>query len=117
VLYYLERLLDDVNNTVLLVGYQAPGTRGSLLRSGATEIKMQGKYYKVSAEIRQISSLSAHGDQADLLWWLGHFKETPQEVFLNHGEAQALEALRLKITDTLGWNCTIAEMGKIYELH
>lgn len=117
VLYYLERLLDDPKNTVLLVGYQAPGTRGSLLGSGATDIKMQGRYYTVRAEVRQISSLSAHGDQADLLWWLSHFRKSPQRIFLNHGEAQALEALRLKITDTLGWNCTIAEMGQLYELH
>ncbi|MFD2244715.1 MBL fold metallo-hydrolase RNA specificity domain-containing protein [Pontibacter ruber] len=116
VLYYLEQLLGDSKNTVLLVGYQAPGTRGNLLRSGATEIKMQGGYYQVQAEIRQISTLSAHGDQSDLLWWLSHFKEAPQQVFLNHGEAQALEALRLKITDTLGWPVTIAEMGTTYEL-
>lgn len=117
VLYYLQRLLDDAKNTVLLVGYQAPGTRGSLLLSGATEIKMQGNYYPVRAEIQQISSLSAHGDQAELLWWISHLKNAPMQVYLNHGEAQALEALRLKITDTLGWSCTIAEMGKTYELH
>lgn len=117
VLYYLQRLIDDSKNTVLLVGFQAPGTRGSLLLSGASEIKMQGNYYPVHAEIQQISSLSAHGDQADLLWWLSHFKKAPQQVFLNHGEAQALEALRLKITDTLGWGCTIAEMGTTYYLH
>jgi metallo-beta-lactamase family protein len=117
VLYYLQRLIDDPKNTVLLVGYQAPGTRGSLLLSGAIEIKMQGSYYPVGAEIQQISSLSAHGDQADLLWWLSHFNEAPLEVFLNHGEAQALEALRMKITDTMGWKCTVAEMGTTYELH
>lgn len=117
VLYYLQRLIGEAQNTVLLVGFQAPGTRGSLLLSGASEIKMQGNYYPVQAEIQQISSLSAHGDQADLLWWLSHFKKAPQQVFLNHGEAQALEALRLKITDTLGWGCTIAEMGTTYELH
>ncbi|MBD1396219.1 MBL fold metallo-hydrolase [Pontibacter sp. JH31] len=117
VLYYLKRLLDDETSTILLVGYQAPGTRGNLLASGATEIKMQGDYYQVKADIRQISSLSAHADQAELLWWLGHFKEAPQQVFLNHGEAQALDALRLKITDSLGWNCTIAEMGISYELN
>ncbi|MDX5423441.1 MAG: MBL fold metallo-hydrolase, partial [Hymenobacteraceae bacterium] len=116
VLYYLERLLGDSKNTVLLVGYQAPGTRGNLLRSGATEIKMQGNYYQVHAEVRQINSLSAHADQEELLWWLSHFKEAPMQVFLNHGEAQSSEALRLKITDTLGWPVTIAEMGVTYEL-
>ncbi|WP_018477875.1 MBL fold metallo-hydrolase RNA specificity domain-containing protein [Pontibacter roseus] len=116
VMHYLERLLGDSQNTVLLVGFQAPGTRGNLLRSGATELKMQGRYYQVKAEVRQISTLSAHGDQSDLLWWLSHLKDAPQRIFLNHGEAQALEAFRLKITDTLGWPVTIAEMGTTYDL-
>ncbi|NDK56381.1 MBL fold metallo-hydrolase RNA specificity domain-containing protein [Pontibacter fetidus] len=116
VLYYLEKLLEDPKNTVLLVGFQAPGTRGNLLRSGADEIKIHGNYYKVKAEVRQVSSMSAHADQADLLWWLGNFKEAPLQVFLNHGEAQASEALRMKIKDELKFPVTIAKMGHTYYL-
>ncbi|MCX2739394.1 MBL fold metallo-hydrolase [Pontibacter anaerobius] len=116
VLYYLAKLLDNSVNTVLLVGFQAPGTRGNLLRTGASELKIHGEYYKVQAEIRQIGSLSAHGDQDDLMWWLRHLKAAPSQVFLNHGEAQASEALRLKITDELGWPVTIAQMGVSYEV-
>ena len=116
VLYYLEQLLGNTKHTVLLVGYQAPGTRGNLLRSGASEIKIHGNYYKVQAEVKQIGSLSAHGDQEDLLWWIRHFKAPPQRVFLNHGETQASEALRLKISDTLHWPVSIAEAGRIYDL-
>ncbi len=116
VLYYLEQLLDKRQNTILLVGYQAPGTRGNLLRGGSGDIKIHGRYYQVQAEVRHIGSLSAHGDQADLLWWLSTLKTAPHQVFLNHGEAQASEALRLKINDTLQWPVTIAEMGKTYEL-
>lgn len=116
VLYYLERLLGNKENTILLVGFQAPGTRGNLLRSGANELKIHGNYYKVLAEVRQIGSLSAHADQAELMWWLSHFKEAPSQTFLNHGEAQASETLRLKITDELKWPVTIAQMGVTYEL-
>ncbi|WP_299759541.1 MBL fold metallo-hydrolase [uncultured Pontibacter sp.] len=116
VLYHLENLLGAKENTVLLVGFQAPGTRGSLLCSGADEIKIRGKYYQVKAEVRQIGSLSAHGDQADLLWWLSNFDRSPKQVFLNHGEPQAMEALRLKITDTFKWPVTVAEQGRTYKL-
>ncbi|MER2998812.1 MBL fold metallo-hydrolase [Pontibacter populi] len=116
VLYYLERLLGDSKNTVLLVGFQAPGTRGSLLSSGADELKIHGAYYKVRAEVRQISSMSAHGDRDDLLWWLQSFKHTPLQVFLNHGEAQASEALRMEIKDKLKFPVTIAQMGETYYL-
>ncbi|MBC5773569.1 MBL fold metallo-hydrolase [Pontibacter sp. KCTC 32443] len=116
VLYYLEKLLSDRKNTILLVGFQAPGTRGNLLRSGANEIKIHGNYYKVQAEVKQISSMSAHCDQADLLWWLENFKTSLQQVFLNHGEPQASEALRMEIIDKLGFPVTIAKMGQTYYL-
>ena len=116
VLYYLEQLLEEKPNTILLVGYQAPGTRGNLLRSGTGELKIHGNYYHVQAEISHIDSLSAHGDQADLLWWLNSFKAAPKQLFINHGEAQASDALRLKIKDTLHWPVTIAEMDRTYAL-
>ncbi|WP_439883089.1 MBL fold metallo-hydrolase RNA specificity domain-containing protein [Pontibacter sp. MBLB2868] len=116
VLYYLEQLVGDSKNTVLLAGFQAPGTRGSLMRNGTDEIKIHGAYYKVQAEVKQINTLSAHGDQADLLWWLSHFKEAPKQVFLNHGEPQASDDLRLKIADSLGFDVTIAEMNEVYFL-
>ncbi len=116
VLYHLERLLGSSANTVLLVGYQAPGTRGNLLRSGASEIKIHGNYYSVVAEVKQMDSLSAHGDQADILWWLSYFSKAPKKVFLNHGEPQASEALRLKITDSFHWPVTIAAQDATYTL-
>ena len=116
VLYYLEQLLGDKKNTVLLAGFQAPGTRGNLLGSGSNDIKIHGRYYTVHAEVKQIGSLSAHADQADLLWWLSNLTKAPKRIFLNHGETQASEALRLKISDTFGWNVTIAKMGASYDL-
>jgi metallo-beta-lactamase family protein len=116
VLYYLEQLLSDETNTVLLVGFQAPGTRGSLLGSGTNDVKIHGNYYDVRAEIKQIASLSAHGDQADILWWLSHFKEAPKHVYLNHGEPQASDELRLKIIDTYGWDVSVAKMKEAYDL-
>ena len=116
VLYYLEELLDDEKNTVLLVGFQAPGTRGSLLGSGSNDVKIHGKYYTVRAEIKQIASLSAHGDQADILWWLSHFKTAPKHTYLNHGEPQASDELRIKIKDTFGWEVSVAKMKEDYEL-
>ncbi|WP_262697026.1 MBL fold metallo-hydrolase RNA specificity domain-containing protein [Pontibacter oryzae] len=116
VLFYLEKLLGDERNTILLSGFQAPGTRGSLLASGTSDVKIHGKYYPVKAEVLQINSLSAHADQADLLWWMGHIKNKPQQVFINHGELQASETLRLKIKDAFGWPVTIAAMGETYDL-
>ena len=67
VLEYMKNYIEDRRNTILLVGYQAEGTRGRALRSGVEEIKLFGKYFKVIANIREISSLSAHADQNEMM--------------------------------------------------
>ncbi|RDV13980.1 MBL fold metallo-hydrolase [Pontibacter diazotrophicus] len=116
VLYYLKQLVGDSKNTVLLVGHQAFGTRGHQLSNGAHEIKIDEEKFQVHAEISQIGSLSAHADQGDLLWWLGHFKETPKHIFLNHGEKEATEALKKKVEGTYDCAVTATELNKVYEL-
>ncbi|WP_242928939.1 MBL fold metallo-hydrolase [Pontibacter vulgaris] len=116
VLHYLKEMLYDAKNTVLLVGHQSKGTRGYQLLHNAEAIGIEGKNYRVNAEICQIGSLSAHGDQADLLWWLGRFKENPKQIFLNHGEGDAAHKLKDKIEEKYSWPVTVAELNKVYGL-
>ena len=107
VLTYLQQLIDEKSTTVLLVGYQAEGTRGRQLLEGANEIKFFGKYYPVKATIKSIESLSAHADQKELLNWVSEIKNIPEHVFLVHGEPTALDAFRVKINDGYHWKSTI----------
>ncbi|GAB3814871.1 hypothetical protein GCM10028895_08380 [Pontibacter rugosus] len=115
VLYYLKQLLGDSKNTILLVGYQASGTRGQKLASGANSLKIDDEQYTVEASISQIGSLSAHGDQEDLLWWLG-LLDKPKQVFLNHGEPEAAKVLREKIVEQYKWPVEVAALNKLYKL-
>ena len=103
ILTYLKQLVSQPETRVLLVGYQAEGTRGRRLLDGEPEIKIFGKYYSVKAKISHMQSLSAHADQADLMKWIGNIKNIPEGVFLIHGEPAAMEGFDLKIRDTLGW--------------
>jgi len=113
VLTYLKQLIDEPTTTVLLVGYQAEGTRGRQLQDGVHEIRFFGKYYPVKATIKSIESLSAHADQQDLLDWMNSIKNIPEEVFLIHGEPTALDAFRVKIKDTYNWNATIPKLTEV----
>jgi metallo-beta-lactamase family protein len=113
VLTYLQQLIDEPSTTVLLVGYQAEGTRGRQLLDGVHEIRFFGKYYPVNATIKSIESLSAHGDQADLLNWMSSIKNIPEKVYLVHGEPTALDAFRLKIQDTYKWNVSIPKLTDV----
>lgn len=116
VLSYLEHLIGKPENTVTLVGYQAEGTRGRKLLEGAQEIKIHGKYYPVLANILLIESLSAHGDQTDLLNWLSEIKIKPKKVFLVHGENEAADELRLKVKERYNFESQAPFLGQIIEI-
>ena len=116
VLSYLEQYIGLPETTVIIVGYQAEGTRGRKLLEGATEIKIYGKYYPVVAKILEIEGLSAHGDQNDLLNWLSELKPKPKKVFLVHGENEPADELRIKIQEKYFVDCSVPMMGQEFEL-
>ena len=116
VLSYLKRYIGLPETTVIIVGYQAEGTRGRKLLEGAKEIKIRGKYYEVQAKILEIEGLSAHGDQNDLLNWLSALENKPKKVFLVHGENQPADELRIKIQEKYGYDCAVPMMGQTVEL-
>ena len=110
VLTYLQYLIENPSTTVLLIGYQAEGTRGRKLEDGANEIKIYGRYYSVKAQIKRVASLSAHADQSELIEWPDSIVNFPEKVFLLHGETEALNSLKLKLEDEFSWNTEIPEL-------
>jgi metallo-beta-lactamase family protein len=111
VLTYFQHYLGDISATIMLVGYQAEGTRGRALLEGIKEIKLYGKYYPVKAKIENVEGLSAHADQQGLINWLSGLKHKPERIFLMHGESAAADALRVKIKDVYGWDCEIPALN------
>jgi metallo-beta-lactamase family protein len=107
VLHHLERCLPDHRNTILFVGFQAAGTRGKAIQSGAEAVKMYGHDVQVRARIETIENLSAHADYGEILAWLGRFPQPPGKTFIVHGEPKASEALRQRIAQQLRWDATV----------
>lgn len=101
ILHHLKRRLPDEKNTVLLVGYQAEGTRGRRLADGEREIKIHGEYVQVRAKIKLIHGFSGHADYAEIIQWLKKFKKLPKKIFLVHGELEAMKFLSSKINEEL----------------
>lgn len=116
VLSYLEYYIGLPTTTVIIVGYQAEGTRGRKLLQGDTKIKIHGKYYNVNAKFLEIKGLSAHGDQLDLLDWLSELQNKPKRVFLVHGESESADVLRLIIQERYKYECTVAQMWQSIEI-
>lgn len=112
VLHHFKRLAPEPANTILLAGFQAPGTRGGALAGGAKELKMHGAYVPVRAKVERIDALSAHADQAELLAWLrSGGGAMPGRVVLVHGEAVAADTLRRRIEEDLRLPVSVAESG------
>jgi metallo-beta-lactamase family protein len=116
VLSYFERYIGLPETTVIIVGYQAEGTRGRKLLEGARDIKIYGQYYRVWAKILQIEGLSAHGDQKDLLNWLSALEAKPTKIFLVHGENQPADEMRIRIAERYGFEAAVPLMGTSIEL-
>jgi metallo-beta-lactamase family protein len=116
ILHYMNNHIENERNTLLFVGFQGEGTRGRALIEGATEVKFFGEYRQVKCQIRSISSLSAHGDQMEMIDWLRNFEKAPTALFLNHGEPHQTDAFRVKINYELGWEAKIPKLNSEYIL-
>jgi len=99
VVHHLLHRLGDPRNAVVFVGYQASGTRGRALVDGADSVGLLGERVDVRAEIRLISSLSAHADRGELLRWCAALPAKPERIFLNHGEDPARKALAAALVE------------------
>jgi metallo-beta-lactamase family protein len=76
-----------------------------------------GAYVPVNAQISTITSLSAHADQLEILGWLSGFSKFPKQIFLVHGEANALEGLRVRIKDAYKVEPHIAKLSETVALY
>jgi metallo-beta-lactamase family protein len=100
VVHHLARMAPEHRNTIVLAGFQAPGTRGRLLADGIRRLKMLGRYVPVRADVVDIGSFSVHADQSELLDWLGGADSPPEVVYLVHGEPGAAGALAERIEES-----------------
>ena len=109
ILHHLMQRLPDPKNTVLFIGFQAPGTRGFTIKSGAGEVRIFGENVPIRAQIATLEQFSDHADTPELLEWLHTFPSKPAVTYLVHGEPAASSQLRDAMTKELGWNVQVAE--------
>lgn len=100
---------------VVIVGFQARNTLGRRLLEGEKRVRLFGEEIAVRAHIHEITGLSAHADQSQLVAWASHFKP-PRLTILTHGEPEAALALEKLLEEQLQFNVVIAEPEEIFEL-
>ncbi|MBT8132771.1 MAG: MBL fold metallo-hydrolase [Gammaproteobacteria bacterium] len=116
VLHHLKRLLPDPKNLVMLVGYQAAGTRGRRMIEGGETVKVHGEHIPVRAEFMQLGGLSAHADRDELLRWIQSGTRTPDTVFVTHGEEDSQHAFAQLLQEKLQCQTHTPELDQSYTL-
>ena len=107
ILHHLYNRLPNPNDTLMIVGYQADGTRGRRILNGEKEVRIFGQQVPVKCHVEEVQGLSAHADQTELFEWLGAFQSHPKMTFVIHGEQESANAMRDKIQEELGWNAVV----------
>jgi metallo-beta-lactamase family protein len=107
--HHLMQRLPDPKNSVIFIGFQAPGTRGFTIKSGAPEVRIFGETVPIRAQVAALEQFSDHADPPELLEWLHTFPRKPAVTYLVHGEPTASSQLRDTMTKELGWNVQVAQ--------
>lgn len=120
VINYLKNFLSDRKSDIIFIGYQSSGTLGREIlkyrshnKKGHGYVIIEGKRITIKAGVHEISGYSAHAGQNDLIRWVKGFRQTPEKIFLVHGETEAKKVLKKELT-TMGLEVVIAKDKKKY---
>ncbi|MEK7637718.1 MAG: MBL fold metallo-hydrolase, partial [Patescibacteria group bacterium] len=99
VMHHLANNLADGKNTILFTGYQANGTLGRAIVSGAKRIHLFGQSIPVRAQVLILNDLSAHADGAELERYAASVPGL-KNIFLVHGEPDRAAGLQASLKQT-----------------
>lgn len=116
ILHHLCAYGSSADNTVVLTGFQAGGTRGARLLAGEKSLRIFGQDVPIRARVVAIDSMSAHADADELIAWMRASAAKPAAVYVTHGEPAAADTLRTRITHELGWTARVPEYGETVPL-
>lgn len=113
---HLYNWRDDEKAILFLPGYQGEGTPGRGLKEGKRTLQgPDGELFTWTGEIWSSDQFSSHGDQNDLIQWLGSQNKTAK-IFLLHGEQTAKHDLKKTLLKDGFSSVEIPQRGEIKDL-
>lgn len=117
VLHHLRHAIQNEDNIVAIVGFQAEHTLGRKLIEGWDVVPIFGVPVPRRAQVVRFNGLSAHGDRDDLLTYVRAIKPLPSRVFIVHGEDRQAFSLATAIrAEHPALEVTVPDSSTIYEL-
>lgn len=91
--HHLRHVVEDPDNAIVIVSYQAEGTLGRKLAEGVERVQIMDQWHDLNAAVYVLDGFSGHADRNDLAWWYEQTGGAIERGFLVHGEPESLEAL------------------------
>lgn len=114
--HHLKHNLWRPECTILFVGYQAEGSPGRHILSGAPEIKLFGETISIHAHIMQLAGVSGHADKNGLIQWLAAMTPKPEKVFVVHGDDSVCSEFTECLINEYGYDACAPYSGSEYDL-
>lgn len=114
ILHHLKHGVENENNTVVIVGYQAVHTLGRRLVEKQKEVKIFGDMFERKADVEVLDAFSAHADRDDLIDYARH--SGAGRIFLVHGEQEARESLAETLRSETGASVFLPRRGDAVDL-
>ncbi len=116
ILHHLKAFAPDPRNTIVVTGYQVPGTRGASIAAGDRDVRIHGEWIPINAQVVSLKMMSAHADADELIRWAHGFSTPPRRVFIVHGEPQPADTLRRRLDREFGWAATVSMPNQVFDL-
>lgn len=115
VMHHLANNLADDRNTILFTGYQATGSLGRALVTGAQHVHLFGQSIPVRAQTVVVNDLSAHADAAELERYAAAI-DGLKNVYLVHGEPDRAAGLQTNLQmKHPTWRVSVPTAGQSFD--
>jgi len=91
--HHLKHTVEDPDNAIVIVSYQAEKTLGRRISDGVEKIQIMDQWFDLNAAVYVLDGFSGHADRNDLGWWFEKTGGNIAKGFLVHGEVESMESL------------------------
>lgn len=92
IVHHLTNNIENADNTVMIVGYQAEHTLGRRIVERNPEVSIFGEMKRLNCEVAVLNSFSAHADNNELLAFVEPMDRSQlKNIFLVHGDVDRAE--------------------------
>ena len=116
VVHHLKNCVQNPDNVVLIVGYQAENTLGRKVVEKVNPLKILGEEVPLRARVEVINALSAHADRKGLSDWIDEVKDNVRHAFAVHGEKDKVSAMVELLKDKGIANAVAPSPGQVFKI-